>query len=137
MRKISILTFAAGVITLLSSLPLMAQGTFKVTFTAPFSFYAGGAKLPPGSYTVRQSQDEQNLFTIQNSAGTHTVILEGRQSSKTTNGNPEILFNRYGTTEYLEGVETSSGNSTDFETGIAEKVAAKKGSPQSHTVPGK
>jgi len=115
----------------------MAQGTFKVTFTAPFSFYAGGAKLPPGTYTVRQSQDDQNMFNIQNSAGTHTVLLEGRPSSKTAKANPEVLFNRYGTTEYLEGVETSTGNSIDLETGIAEKVAAKKGSPESHTVPGK
>ncbi|MFY9936909.1 MAG: hypothetical protein WAK33_08565 [Silvibacterium sp.] len=121
----------------MSNLPLMAQGTFKVAFSTSFSFSAGGAKLPPGTYTIRQSQEEANLFTIQNSAGTHSVLLEGRQSSKTTKGNPEILFNRYGTTEYLEGVETSTGNSTDFETGIAEKVAAKKGSPQSHTVPGK
>jgi hypothetical protein len=50
----------------------MAQGTFKVAFSTPSSFYAGGAKLPPGTYTIRRSQDEQNLFTIQNSAGTHT-----------------------------------------------------------------
>jgi hypothetical protein len=64
-------------------------------------------------------------------------MLERRQSSRTTKANPEILFNRYGTTEYLEGVETSTGNSVDLETGTAEKVAAKKGSPQSHTVPGK
>lgn len=131
------LTFAACVISLLSSLPLMAQGTFKVTFTAPFSFYAGGAKLPAGTYTVRQSQDDQNMFTIQNRSGTHSVILEGRQSSKKSNGNREMLFNRYGTTEFLEGVATSSGNSTDFETGIAEKDAAKKGSPQAHAVPAK
>lgn len=137
MRKVTLVGFAAGLITLLSSLPLMAQGTFKVSFTAPFSFYAGGSKLPAGGYTIRQSQDDQNMFTIQNSAGTHTVILEGRQSSKTTKGTPQVFFNRYGTTEYLESVATSSGNSTDFETGIAEKVAAKKGSPQSHTVPGK
>src|ERR1700756_4217603 len=110
------LTLAACVISLLSSLPLMAQGTFKVTFSAPFTFYAGGAKLPAGTYTISQSQDDQNMFTIQNSAGTHTAILEGRQSSKKSNGNPEISFNRYGTTEYLEGVATSAGNSTDFET---------------------
>ena len=56
-------------------------------------------------------------------------MLERRQSSRTTKANPEILFNRYGTTEYLEGVETSTGNSVDLETGTAEKVAAKKGSP--------
>ena len=135
MRKIKLLTFAAAVITLTSCLPAMAQ--VKVTFTTPFSFYAGGAKMPPGSYTLRQQQDDPNLFEIQNTAGTHSVLLEGRSSSKTTSGSPQVLFNRYGTAEYLEGVLTSAGNSVDIETGVAEKVAAKKGSPQSHTVAAK
>ena len=48
-----------------------------------------------------------------------------------------MVFNQYGTTECLEGVLTSTGNSVDIETGPAEKIAAKKGSPQSHTVPAK
>jgi hypothetical protein len=81
--------------------------------------------------------EQPNAFTLENSSGTHSVIVEGRQSSKTTNGNPQVLFNKYGMTDYLEGVETSTGNSVDLDTGIAEKIAAKKGSPQSHTVPGK
>jgi hypothetical protein len=136
MRKINLLTFAAGVITLMSCLPSMAQGV-KVTFTTPFSFYAGGAKLPPGTYTLRQQQDDPNIFEVQNAAGTHSVMVEGRQSSKSTSGSPQVTFNRYGTTEYLEGVLTANANSVDLETGVAEKVAAKKGSPQSHTVPAK
>jgi hypothetical protein len=136
MRKINKLTFAAWVITLMSCLPCMAQN-LKVTFTTPFSFYAGGAKLPAGTYTLRQQQDDPNTFEVQNAPGTHSVLVEGRQSSKTTSGNPQIVFNRYGTMDYLEGVLTSTGNSVDLETGVAEKVAAKKGSPQSHTVPAK
>jgi len=134
MRKINRLTFAAGIITLMSCLPAMAQ--IKVAFTTSFGFYAGGAKLPAGTYTIRQSQDDPNMFEIQNATGTHSVLLEGRQSSKTTSGSSQITFNRYGTTEYLEGVVTS-GNSVDLETGAPEKAAAKKGSPQSHTVPAK
>ena len=135
MRKIKMLTFAAGVITLMSCLPAMAQ--VKVTFTTTFGFYAGGAKLPAGTYTIRQQQDDPNMFEIQNGAGTHSVLLEARASSKSSKGNPEVVFNRYGTTEYLESVLTSTGNSVDIETGPAEKLAAKKGSPQSHSVPGK
>lgn len=134
MRKINMLTFAAGIITLMSCVPAMAQ--IKAAFTTSFGFYAGSAKLPAGTYTIRQAQDDPNMFEIQNAAGTHSALLEGRQSSKTTSGNPQITFNRYGTTEYLEGVVTS-GNSVDLETGAPEKAAAKKGSPQSHTVPAK
>jgi hypothetical protein len=75
------------------------------------------------------------MFTLQNKAGTHTVVLEGRQSSKASKGKPEILFNRYGTTDYLEAVETSTGNSIDISGGAAEKLAAKKATAQPHTVP--
>jgi hypothetical protein len=133
MKKIM---FAACALTLMSCLPLMAQMT-KVTFTTTFSFYAGGAKLPAGTYTLRQMQDEPALFVVENTSGSHSVMVEGRPSSKTTSGNPQIVFNRYGTTDYLEGVQTSTGTSVDLETGVAEKAAAKKGSPQSHTLPAK
>jgi hypothetical protein len=136
MRKIIRLTFAAGVITLMTSLPSMAQA-LKVTFNTTFGFYAGGAKLPAGTYTLRATQDDPSIFELQNSAGTHSVMLEGRSSTKTSTGNPQIVFNKYGTTEYLESVLTSTGNSVDIETGPAEKLAAKKGSPQSHTVAAK
>jgi len=136
MRKINKLTFAAGVITLMTSLPSMAQA-LKVNFTTTFSFYAGGAKLPAGSYSLRATQEDPNIFELQNAAGTHSVMLEGRSSTKTTTGNPQVAFNKYGTTECLEGVLTSTGNSVDIETGPAEKLAAKKGSPQSHTVAAK
>jgi hypothetical protein len=135
MKKISVFTFAVGLVTLMACLPAMAQ--VKVTFAMTSSFYAGNAKLPAGTYTLRQMQDDPNAFDLQNSTGSHTVLLEGRPSSKTTTGNPVILFNRYGTMDYLEGVETSTGTSVDIETSKAEKIAAKKGPPQSHTVPAK
>jgi hypothetical protein len=132
MKKIRLFTLAVGVITLMACLPAMAQ--VKVTFAMTSSFYAGNAKLPAGTYTLRQMQDDPNAFNLQNSSGSHTVILEGRPSTKTTTGNPVILFNRYDTTDYLEGVETSTGNSIDISPGVAEKLAAKKGAPQPHTV---
>jgi|HubBroStandDraft_6_1064221.scaffolds.fasta_scaffold580173_1 hypothetical protein len=136
MRKINMLTIAAGLITLMSCLPCMAQA-LKVTFTTPFSFYAGGAKLPPGTYTLRPQQEDPSVFEIQDAQGTHSALVEARPSTKTTNGSPQVVFNRYATGDYLEGVLTSTGDSVDFETGVAEKIAAKKGSPQSHTVSGK
>jgi len=135
MKKISVFTFAAGVITLMACLPAMAQ--IKVTFAMTSSFYAGNAKLPAGTYTLRQMQDDPDAFNLQNSTGSHTVLLEGRPSSKTTSGNPVILFNKYGTDDYLEGVETSTGNSIDINPGVAERIAAKKATAQPHTVPTK
>ncbi len=135
MKKINVLSFAAGVITLMAWSPAMAQTT--VTFTMSSSFYGGSAKLPAGTYTLRQMQDEPNLFTLENSTRTHSVLLEGRSSTKTTTGSPKVLFNRYGQMDYLEAVETSTGNSVDIDSGPAEKLAAKKGTPTPHTVTAK
>jgi hypothetical protein len=87
---------------------------------------------------VRQQQQDTNIYEIQNAAGTHSVMVEGRPSSKASSGgSPQVVFNRYGTTEILESVLTSTGTSADFETGAAEKVAAKSGTAQSHTVAAK
>jgi hypothetical protein len=73
MKKISMFAFAVGIIALMSCLPAMAQ--VKVTFTMSSSFYAGGAKLPPGTYILRQSQDDADVFSLENAAGTHSVLL--------------------------------------------------------------
>ena len=133
MKKMGVLVGLTGMMMLLGGLRGSAQTTFN--FQMSSSFYAGNAKMPAGSYTLRQSDEDANMFTLQNKAGTHTVVLEGRQSSKASKGKPEILFNRYGTTDYLEAVETSTGNSIDISGGAAEKLAAKKGTAQPHTVP--
>ena len=132
MKKITVFALTSSLATLLSCLPAMAQT--KVTFTMSSSFYAGNAKLPAGTYELRQMQDEPDLQSLQNKAGTHTVLLDSRPSSKTSSGKPEVVFNRYGTTDYLEGVLTSNGTSIDFPTSSAEKVAAKKATAQPHTV---
>jgi hypothetical protein len=136
MKKISVLTFAAGLVTAMGCLPAMAQ-VLHVDFTTKSSFYAGNAKMPAGNYSLKQAPDESEFYILQNTAGTHSVYLEARQSSKASKGGPEVVFNKYGDMDYLEGVETSNSTSVDFLEGAPEKIAAKKGAPQSHTVPAK
>jgi hypothetical protein len=133
MKKIGVLVGLTAMMVLSGGFRASAQTSFS--FHMSSSFYAGNAKMPAGTYTLRQNDEDGSLYSLQNSAGTHSVILEGRQSSKASKGKPEVLFNRYGTTDYLEGVETSTGNSIDIEGGAAEKLAAKKSSAQPHTVP--
>jgi hypothetical protein len=134
MNKTSILVGLAGMMTLMSGTSLLAQRP-AFNFTMTSSFYAGNAKLPAGTYVIRQVEDEPEAYTVQNKAGTHTVVVETRQSSKASKGRPEVLFNRYGTTDYLEGVETSDGTSIAVVPTVAEKMAAKKATAQPHTVP--
>ena len=136
MKKIALATIAVGTTVLMSSLPAMAQWQ-KIGFTTTSSFYAGDAKMPPGSYILRQMEDDPNAYLLQNTAGSHTVVIEGRPSSKKSTGKTDILFNRYGDMDYLETVETPNDTSVDLMSPAAEKLAAKKGSPKPHTVPAK
>jgi hypothetical protein len=133
MKKKVILLALSGMMMLMGGLPASAQTAYNFKMSA--SFYAGNAKLPAGTYTLRQNGDDANMFSLQNSSGSHSVILETRQSSKASKGKPEIVFNRYAGTDYLEAVETNDGNSIDIMPGAAEKLAAKKGAPEPHRVP--
>jgi hypothetical protein len=133
MKKMGVLVGLTAMMLLSGGLRASAQTSFN--FQMSSSFYAGNAKMPAGSYTLKPMDEDANTFTLENSAGTHSVVLEVRQSSKASKGKPEILFNRYGTTDYLEAVETSDGSSIDIARGAAEKLAAKKSTAQPHTVP--
>ncbi len=133
MRKPGVVVILTAVFALLASFPAFAQNSFK--FQMSSSFYAGNAKLPAGSYVITQMSGSPNLYSLDNTAGSHSVVLETRPSSKASKTKPEIVFNKYGDTDYLERVETSEGTSFDIMPGSAEKLAAKKGSPQPHRVP--
>ena len=134
MKKSAVFVALAGMTMLLGSLTSFAQ-TVAYTFHAPATFYAGNAKMPAGNYTLRQSGDDASIFELSNNGGSHSVMLETRPSSKKSKAKPEVLFNTYAGTDYLEAVETSDGNSFDIIPQAAEKLAAKKGSPTPHTVP--
>jgi hypothetical protein len=132
MKKTTLVRLTLSIFALVSCLPTLAQTT--VTFTMSSSFYAGNSKLPAGTYLLRQMQGEPDVQILQNKAGTHSVMLDCRSSSKTSSGKAELAFNRYGTTDYLEGLVTSNGTSVDFPVSTAEKIAAKKDTAQPHTV---
>jgi hypothetical protein len=131
MMKKAGIAVVIGVMTFLSGLPASAQVDFS--FESPSSFYAGNAKMPPGTYTVRQTA-EPNIYMLQSTSSPHSVMLETRPSSKTTSGKTEIVFNRYADTDYLEALLTSTGSSVDIEQSSAEKIAAKKDTAQPHSV---
>jgi hypothetical protein len=135
MNKTAIRAFVIVVGTMLpSSFTALAQAP-GFGFKMASSFYAGNAKMPAGTYTLRPIEGEEHMFQLQNSSGSHAVIVETRPSSKASTGGSKVLFNRYDKTDYLEGVETSSGNSIDIMPSAAERIAAKKATAQPHTVP--
>src|SRR5215472_9705230 len=99
MKKFWMFVFLTGLAAMSAVIPAAAQ--LKVSFQAPASFYAGNAKLPAGAYTIKQQASEV-VCEITSSSGAHSVLLDCSPSSKTPSGTgPEVLFNRYGNTDYL------------------------------------
>ena len=67
---------------------------------------------------VRQQQEDPNILRDSECCG-HALGNGGGTAvrAKLQVETRRLVFNRYGTTEYLEGVLTSTGNSVDLETG--------------------
>jgi hypothetical protein len=135
--KKTLVTFAATLITLAGCVAAHAQASMRVEFSTTFSFYVGKTKLPAGSYVVTQSQEDQSLFKVQSATTSKKLMITGRQSTKPTSDSTQVLFNRYGSTEYLEGVLTSTGTAVALDNGAPEKADAQKGAPTAHSVPAK
>ncbi len=135
--KKTLVTLAAALVTLAGCVAAHAQASMRVEFSTTFSFYVGKTKLPAGSYVLTQSQEDQSLFKIQSATTSKSLMITGRQSTKPTGDSTQVLFNRYGSTEYLEGALTSTGTAITLDNGAPEKADAKKGAPTAHTVAGK
>jgi hypothetical protein len=135
--KKTLVTLVATFITLAGCLAAHAQASMRVEFSTTFSFYVGKTKLPAGSYVITQSQEDQSLFKIKSATSSKSVMITGRQSTKPTTDSTQVLFNRYGSSEYLGGVSTSTGTAIALDNGAPEQAEAKKGAPTPHTVAAK
>src|SRR6266849_10595001 len=99
------LTMLMSILCLLSVIPAMAQIDNRLTFQAPFTFYAGLAKLPAGSYTVTQPDDNAELLLIESADGSHSVFVEYvAGGSDTPPSKTEVTFNKYADTEFLSRI---------------------------------
>jgi hypothetical protein len=65
-----------GLFWLLVALPTAAQITSRLVFETSFPFYAGNAKMPPGTYTVTQGDSNEPVLQIENATGTHSAFLD-------------------------------------------------------------
>jgi hypothetical protein len=115
---------------------MMAQIPNKVTFEAPFAFYAGNAKMPAGSYTVTQPDSMDNLLLIESADGSHSAFLECEPASRESVGKKtEVKFKKYGDTEFLSRISIQ-GEDIAFRIAPtkAEKNAAKTASAEEHSL---
>jgi hypothetical protein len=138
MKRFQKLTVLIGMLLLLSAIPAVAQIDNGVTFQASFSFYAGNAKLPPGTYTVRQPDDNAELLLIESADGSHSVFVDYMpDESNTPPSKTEITFNKYANAEFLSRISVEGQNSMQILVSKAEQNAAKAAAAVKHSLSAK
>jgi hypothetical protein len=107
MKNVSKLVVGMGLLSLLSVMPLAAQIDNGVDFTTSFTFYAGNAKMPAGSYKITQSDIDMDasILQIQSNDGVHSALVEFIPThSAQPHPHSDVTFHKYGGTEYLNRV---------------------------------
>ncbi len=139
MNTVKKLIVLMGLLSVLFAIPAMAQITTRVTFDAPSAFYAGNAKMPAGSYSVTQPNDDENLLLIEDASGSHSVFVEYVvTSSETPHTQSDVTFNKYGKTEFLSLIWIEGQNSgMQVLPSKAEQSAAKAAAAEKHSLSAK
>ena len=132
------LTVFMSMLCLLSAIPAMAQVDNRLTFQAPFTFYAGNAKMPAGSYTVTQPDDNADLLLIESADGSHSVFVEYvADGSDTAPSKTEVTFNKYANGDFLSRISVEGQNSMQILASKAERNAAKAAAAEKHSLSAK
>jgi hypothetical protein len=128
-----------GLLSVLCAIPTMAQIANKVTFDAPSAFYAGNAKMPAGSYTVTQTDADNNLLLIEDNGGSHSAFVEYVVApTDTPRSQTDATFNKYGTVEFLSAISIQGRNSEmQILPSKAEQKAAKAAAAEKHSLSAK
>jgi len=135
MKTFQKLTVLLSMLCLLSAIPAMAQVDNRLTFQAPFAFYAGNAKLPAGSYTVTQPDDNAELLLIESADRSHSVFVEYvADGSDTPPSKTEITFSKYANAEFLSRISVEGQSSMQILSSKAERNAAKATAAEKHSL---
>jgi hypothetical protein len=104
MKNVSKLVVKMGLLSVLSVMPLAAQIGYGVDFTTSFPFYAGNAEMPPGSYRITESADDNTLL-IQSKDGRHSAFVGFiPMHSAQLHPHSDVTFHKYGDTDYLNAL---------------------------------
>jgi hypothetical protein len=108
-HKFGKIVMTMGMLLLLSAMPLSAQvaysAYYSVVFTAPFPFYAGNVKLPAGSYSITEPDQNASTVLIRNIAGTKGEFITFiPTTSLDRQKNSDVTFHKYGDTGYLQAL---------------------------------
>lgn len=119
--------------------PAFAQIDTGVDFTTSFPFYAQNAKLPAGSYVVRQGGIDSSYLEIQSADGKYSAFLDYIPTrTAEPHRQSDVTFHKYGNVEYLNRIWVEGQNyGVRLEPTKAEKQAAGQNKTVEHNIKGK
>jgi hypothetical protein len=91
----------------MSSLYAGSEGT--VSATIPFDFIVANTTLPAGQYTVSRLNNTALIVRSEDAKST-AIVLAMVVQAKSSNGQPKLEFNRYGSKHFLSKVWSGYDN---------------------------
>jgi hypothetical protein len=128
-----------GLMSVLCTIPSMAQIADRLQFEAPSAFYVGNAKMPAGSYTVSQFDLDNNLLLIEDAGGSHSAFVEYELAvSDTPHTDSDVTFNKYGKVDFLSTISVQGQKSQiQILPSKFEQISAKTAAAEKHSLSAK
>jgi hypothetical protein len=128
-----------GVVLGMSTISAQGQIIGQMEADIPFTFHAGGAKLPPGKYVIRVLDDtDLGLMEIQSADGRTAALFEVREAQDSTEPKKtELVFNHYGNRYFLSKLfdEGDKVGSAVVDSGYSKQYASGRESAEETDVP--
>ena len=111
----------------LSAGPALALGPETLTVHVPFAFNVGDETLPAGDYSIKPLDDlEAQVLEIRSTDGRRAILTYSVDSSPVARDNqPELVFDKYGTKEFLHTVRLPDETGALLEPSPSELQAAR------------
>jgi hypothetical protein len=117
-----------GIVLGMSTISAQGQIIGQLEADIPFTFHAGGAKLPPGKYVIHVVENSDlRLMEIQSTDGRTAALFEVREAQDSTvPKKTELVFNHYGNRYFLSKLfdEGEKVGSAVVESGYSKQYAS-------------
>src|SRR5277367_2521597 len=127
-QRVLCLLGSIGVVLAMSTISAQGQIIGELVADIPFTFHAGGAKLPPGKYVIHVVENSDlRLMEIQSTDGRTAALFEVREAQDSTvPKKTELVFNHYGNRYFLSKLfdEGEKVGSAVVESGYSKQYAS-------------
>ena len=117
-----------GVVLGMSTISAYGQIIGQLEADIPFTFHAGGTKLPPGKYVIHVlGGSDLTVMEIESADGRTSALFEVREAQDSTEPKKtELVFNHYGNRYFLSKLfdEGDKVGSAVVESGYVKKYAS-------------